>query len=138
MALRKRPPATDYGLELLLDYNGRQETLPGGYFLKFEIKRTSASDSRPHGLRYSFTLHDSDSMRILGFDNAHSVKPLGGRGKKPPQHDHWHRTHEDDGRPYQFIDAASLLDDFYREAEMVLRERGIKLDIIGEQNANQE
>jgi hypothetical protein len=103
----KRPPAIDYGLELLLDYDGRIEYLPEGYHLKFEIKRAQASDAKPHGLSYSFTLHDARNKRIVGFDNAHGVKPLGRSRKKGVEHDHWHRTSSDKGRPYTFVDAAN-------------------------------
>jgi len=31
------------------------------------------SKERPHGLHYSLTLHNEDSERVLGFDNAHAV-----------------------------------------------------------------
>jgi hypothetical protein len=52
--------------------------------VKFEIKRIDSTPERPHGLRYSFTLHAPDGGRLVGFDNAHSVAPLGGRYKKKP------------------------------------------------------
>ncbi len=29
----------------------------------------------PHGIRYALTLHDRYGTRLLGFDNAHAVKP---------------------------------------------------------------
>lgn len=134
----KRPPTIDYGLALLLDYDGRIEYLPEGYHLKFEIKRAQASDAKPHGLSYSFTLHDARNKRIVGFDNAHGVKPLGRSRKKGVEHDHWHRTSSDKGRPYTFVDAAQLLKDFYNEVQRVLRERGIELDVIGEGTTDQK
>jgi hypothetical protein len=28
---------------------------------------------RPHGLKYSLTLHAEDGARLLGFDNAHRI-----------------------------------------------------------------
>ena len=132
MARSKRPPTVDFGLELLLDYNGRIEYLPDRHYLKFEIKRVQTSDVKPHGLSYSFTLHDARNKRIVGFDNAHGVKPLGRSGKRRVEHDHWHRTPSDKGRPYTFVDAVQLLKDFYNEAQRVLRESGIELEVIGE------
>ena len=64
----RRP--TDYGLEFLLAFDGRIHHLERGYWLKFEIKRVQATTERPHGLRYSFTLHAPDGARLVGFDNA--------------------------------------------------------------------
>lgn len=132
------PDDVDYGLELLRDYHGRLEHLPGGYYLKFEIVRTEATDERPHGLRYSFTLHNAHGTRVLGFDNAHGVKALGRRGKRQSAYDHWHRTARDKGRPYRYVDAPTLLQHFYDEAERTLREQGIPFDVIGEEMTDQE
>ena len=125
-------PPRDHGLELLLAYDGRVEYLPGGYSLKFVIRADAPTAERPHGLRYAFTLHDPSHRRILGFDNAHGVKPLGRSKRRLSTHDHWHRDAADKGRPYAFTDAATLLSDFYTEAERLLRSRGIMLDVIGE------
>jgi hypothetical protein len=124
----------DYGLENLLDYDGRKHHLEKGYWLKFEFKRVSKTNERPHGLDYSMTLHAPDGTRLVGFDNAHQVPAKGSRFKKPPkQFDHWHRTETDAGRPYEFMDTATLLEDFYREVERVLDERGVTFKVIGEE-----
>jgi hypothetical protein len=73
--------------------------LERGYWLKFEIERTETNVARPHGLRYSFTLHGPTGKRLIGFDNAHAVRSLGSPFKKgPPGYDHWHRTETDVGR----------------------------------------
>jgi hypothetical protein len=51
---------------------------------------------------------------------------VGSRFKeRPAAADHWHRTHIDEGRPYEFVDADTLLKDFFREARRVLAERGV-------------
>ena len=134
---RSTEPPRDHGLELLLAYDGRVEYLPAGYALKFVIRAEAPTVERPHGLRYSFTLHDPSHRRILGFDNAHGVKPLGRSKHRPRTHDHWHRDAADKGRPYEFSDAATLLSDFYTEAEKLLRGRGIVLVVIGE-SSNEE
>jgi hypothetical protein len=122
---------SEYGLEFLLAFDGRIHHLEEGYWLKFEIKRVEGAKNRPHGLSYSFTLHAPDGTRLVGFDNAHAVAPVGSRFKPPPDaHDHWHRTETDPGRPYRFKDAESLIDDFFDEVERVLGERGIGTAVV--------
>jgi hypothetical protein len=116
----------EHTLEFLLAFDGRTHWLDQGYRLKFEIRRGAATDERPHGLRYSLTLHDPEGQRLVGFDNAHSVPLAGARfNERPATADHWHRTHTDEGRPYDFIDADTLLRDFFREVRRVLAERGV-------------
>ncbi len=122
---------SEYGLEFLLAFDGRIHHLEEGYWIKFEIKRVKAAKERPHGLSYSFTLHAPDSTRLVGFDNAHGVPATGSRFKRPPDtNDHRHRTENDPGRPYQFKDAETLIDDFFDEVERVLGERGIGTTVI--------
>jgi Family of unknown function (DUF6516) len=121
----------EYTLEFLLAFDGHVHHLEGGYRLKFEIRRVDSTPARPHGLSYSFTLHAPDGTRLIGFDNAHAVPAAGSRFKISPEaSDHWHRTEHDSGRPYKFTDAATLIDDFFDEAERVLRERGVEMTVI--------
>lgn len=121
-----------YGLEFLLAFDGRVHHLEEGYWLKFEIKRVEATAERPHGLSYSFTLHAPDGTRLVGFDNAHGVPARGSRLKAAPQApDHWHRTENDPGRPYEFKDAETLIEDFFNEVERVLGERGVGTSVVG-------
>lgn len=123
--------APEHTLEFLLAFDGRKHHYPDGYFVKFEIRRIGPTPLRPHGLRYSFTLHGPDGRRIIGFDNAHAVTPAGGRyRKKLETADHWHRTEDDPGRPYAFVSAELLVNDFFDEVERVLRERGIELVVV--------
>ena len=121
-------PTEDHGLEFLLAFDGRVHFLEGGYWIKFEIARVAGTRARPHGLSYSFTLHAPDGRRLLGFDNAHGVRPK--KGRRAVEHDHWHRTEQDPGRPYACKDAATLLDDFFDEVERILQERGIDPTVI--------
>ena len=122
--------APEYGLEFLLAFDERIHHLEEGYWLKFEIGRVTATTNRPHGLSYSFTLHAPDGTRLVGFDNAHDVPIRGSRFKRRNESaDHWHRTEKDLGRPYEFKDAETLLDDFFDEVERVLRDRGIGLRV---------
>ena len=121
----------EHTLEFLLGFNGHVHRYAGGYWLKFEITKVEANDGRPHGLDYSFTFHGPDNRRLIGFDNAHSVPAKGARFKKRSKSmDHWHRTQTDEGRPYAFENAETLLDDFFDEVERVLTERGIPFEVV--------
>jgi hypothetical protein len=121
----------EHTLEFLLGFNGHVHRYAGGYWLKFEIRKVEASDGKPHGLDYSFTLHGPDNRRLIGFDNAHSVPAKGARFKKRPKAmDHWHRAETDEGRPYAFKDAETLLDDFFDAVERVLTEHGIPFEVV--------
>jgi uncharacterized protein DUF6516 len=118
-------------LEFLLAFDGHVHWLDQGYRLKFEIKRVEPTTERPHGLRYSFTLHDPDGNRLMGFDNAHGVPATGSRYiKRQPAADHWHRTGDDEGRPYSFTTADALLADFFREATRILAAHGISDAVV--------
>ncbi len=120
-------------LEFLLAFDGRVHHLDQGYWLKFEITRVEPTAERPHGLRYSFTLHDPEGARLIGFDNAHGV-PLRGSRFKPQdkRHDHWHRSADDSGMPYAFTTAEQLLLDFETAITTELGARGIGRSVVGE------
>ena len=121
----------DASLDTLLDLDGQSFVITDqGDFVKFVVKRTAVTQTRPHGLSYSFTLHAPDGTRLVGFDNAHDVPARGSRFKRRNEStDHWHRTEKDLGRPYEFKDAETLLDDFFDKVERVLRDRGIGLRV---------
>jgi hypothetical protein len=124
-------PKPEYALEFLLAFDGRIHHLEEGYWIKFKIKRVKATKERPHGLSYSFTLHDPEGARLVGFDKAHGVSVRGSRFRHPPPaSDHWHRTENDPGRPYEFKDVETLIDDFFSEVERKLAERGIGTMVI--------
>lgn len=121
----------EHTLAFLLAFDGRAHHYADGYFVKFEIRQVEPTKERPHGLRYSFTLHGPKGERLVGFDNAHAVAPLGSRYKsKPVVTDHWHRTEDDVGRPYNFESAEKLVDDFFDEVERVLSERGVSFEVV--------
>ena len=126
-----QPPDAEHTLEFLLAFNGRVHRYAGGYWLKFEIVKVTPSQTRPHGLDYSFTLHGPDNRRLIGFDNAHTVPAKGSRFKKRSMAtDHWHRAETDAGGPYAFVNAEQLIDDFFDEVERVLSERGVPFDNV--------
>ncbi|HKO09479.1 MAG TPA: DUF6516 family protein [Alphaproteobacteria bacterium] len=121
----------EYGLEFLLAFDGRVHHLEEGYWIKFEVKRIEATRKRPHGLSYAFTLHAPDGTRLVGFDNAHGVPAKSSRSKRPAEAgDHWHRSENDPGRPYEFKDADTLLQDFFREVRRILSDRGIPETVV--------
>ena len=114
------------GLEYLLGLDGNIEVQNDvGYWVKMEVSRVKVTGERPHGIRYSLTLHAPDNTRLIGFDNAHSVRPVGSHfkhvGKKYP-YDHRHRHVLDEGVLYEFDTAYQLVSDFYAEVDRVLKE----------------
>jgi hypothetical protein len=117
-------PAT--GLEYLLGLDGNIEVQnDAGYWVKMEVASVPVMTERPHGIRYSLTLHAPDNTRLIGFDNADGVKPVGSRfkhaGKRFP-YDHRHRHALDEGVLYEFDTAYQLVSDFYAEVDRVLKE----------------
>lgn len=116
----------DGGLSYLLDLDGEiQVQNEQGYWVKYEVALVDKSSDRPHGIKYSLSLHAPDGTRLIGFDNAHAVKPVGSHfkhaGKRYP-FDHRHRHATDEGLLYEFDTATKLLQDFYQEVDRVLRE----------------
>lgn len=69
---------------------------------------------------------------MLGFDNAHAVSALGRNGKRPSPYDHWHRSWNDPGRPYHFVDAATLVKDFFSAVGRFLKTHDLDLTVVGE------
>ena len=123
----------EYELEHLLGYDGRRHFLATGHFLKFEVRAIEKSERVPHGIAYSLTLHDTNGQRLMGFDNAHPVAHKGSAFVPAArQADHWHRNTQDAGRPYLFVSAVQLLDDFFDEAEHILEELGVAFEIVAD------
>jgi len=114
----------DKTIENLLDLNGDRFVVDEklGLWVKFEARRTTVTNDRPHGVRYSLTLHDKSGKRILGFDNAHAIE-YERKGKVKPKRTyyHWHKDVDDVGRPYEYRNAGNLLEDFWKEVEKVLK-----------------
>lgn len=114
----------DIGLDTLLDLDGSILEQEGGYWVKIEVRRIPTSKRAHHGIRYSLTLHDKYGTRVLGYDNAHAVKPpkkFKFAGQRLP-YDHHHRTSSDKGVPYAFESAHRLLEDFFAEVDRVIKE----------------
>lgn len=116
----------DHGLDYLLGLDGNIEVQnDAGFWIKMEVAKVAVTEERPHGIRYSLTLHAPDNTRLIGFDNAHGVRPVGSRfkhaGKKFP-YDHRHRHAVDEAVLYEFDTAYQLVSDFYAEVDRVLKE----------------
>lgn len=64
----------DHEAELLLSLDGLEFQFAAGYRVKIEARRVAETKARPHGLKYSLTLHDERTgRRIYGLDNAHAA-----------------------------------------------------------------
>ncbi len=109
----------DKTLENLLDLDDTKMVIDEklGLWVKFEAFSTSVS-IRSNGVRYSLSLHDKLGNRIMGFDNAHEIE-YGSKRKVSPKRtfDHWHFDERDKGRPYDYVNAGKLMEDFWMEVE---------------------
>ena len=113
-------PEKDCSLDALLDLDGEIFPMNNGYWVKFEAKAMQPNKGAPHGIRYSLTLHDRNNNRVVGFDNAHAVKPRrqkGFSGRKLTW-DHAHRLNKVE--PYTFQSAGQLLEDFWKAVDQYL------------------
>ncbi len=114
----------DEAMRRLLDYDGQRYWLENGWSLRCRVRRIAVSAGTPHGVRYSFTLHDVDGMRLLGFDNAHGVN-------RRVEFDHRHRFRKTaELVPYEFRDADRLLMDFFGAVESACQVEGVPFDIV--------
>ncbi len=125
MTKRRAEHEDDSASENLLALDGYVFVIDeaGEYWVKFEAQRVDASPERPHGVKYSLTLHDAANRRLVGFDNAHPAKPRPVARRTGPL-DHRHRLGV--VKPYRYSGAAQLLDDFWDAVDQVLKERGAK------------
>ena len=112
----------DCGLDTILELDGTVMVIDpiGNHWVKFVVRRVPNSLERPHGLSYSLTLHSANGERLIGFDNAHSVKE---KRTKQTNNDHKHDLHTI--KPYEYHDAATLLIDFWNEVDITLKQRGV-------------
>lgn len=114
----------DTNLDTLLDLDGSILDQENGWWIKIEARRVAVSTDVPHGIRYSLTLHEPYGTRVLGYDNAHGVRPAGKfkyAGRVLP-FDHKHRHAADVGVPYEFTNVARLLQDFFDDVDRILSE----------------
>jgi hypothetical protein len=74
----------DPSLDTLLHLDGETFAVDSGgvCWVKFQAKQCAITAERPHGLRYSLTLHDETGARLVGFDNAHPTREGSGPGAR--------------------------------------------------------
>jgi hypothetical protein len=105
----------DYELEVLLSLDGFEFLFSRGYQVKIEARQITATKGRPHGIKIQ---HDAAGRRIYGLDNAHAAR------RRQPEFDHRHVYGRRRLVPYTYRGPGELLEDFYREVERILKERG--------------
>lgn len=112
----------DVELLPLLNLDGYSYWHEDKFWFKFEARKVEKNEHRPHGIKYSITLHDRNNTRILGFDNAHNIKKRGPRPKKYSGRvvtwDHVHK--ETKVERYLFTSASQLIEDFYKAADKII------------------
>ena len=109
------------GLDVLLQLDSEIFPMDCGYWTKIKAKRVVTNEHIPHGIKYSLTLHNPSNVRILGYDNAHAIKPK--RKKYGAKRVVWDHRHERKiVEPYEFENAAQLLEDFWVDVEKILLE----------------
>jgi hypothetical protein len=115
-----RKSQVDHALETLLDLDGEVFPMNNGYWTKFEVRRVKPDRQRPHGIKYSLSLHDQYNQRVLGYDNAHSSKTK--RKKYSGKRKEWdHKHREEKIEDYDFESASRLLRDFWEDADKYLK-----------------
>lgn len=108
-------------IEYLLDLHGEINPMDNGHWAKFEVYEVAPTEAIPHGIKYSLTLHDRNGRRVLGFDNAHGIKPKKGKyGAKKTTWDHKHQ--KDIVKNYEFESPGQLLEDFWAAVDKYLGE----------------
>jgi len=114
----------DDALERLLEYHGLRYYLGNAWYVRFRIWRVEVSEARPHGIRYSFTLHDDLNARLLGFDNAHGVP-------RQVAHDHQHNFRRTKQIfEYAFVNADKLLSDFMTAAGDACQRENVEFTFV--------
>ena len=112
----------DPGLETLLEMDGEVFPMDSGYWTKIEARRVDPSPQIPHGIRYSLTLHDAHNGRVIGYDNAHGIKPKrkGYAGRRVA----WdHRHDRETVENYEFSSAGQLMEDFWDDVNRTMGEK---------------
>ena len=88
-------------------------------------QRVPTDAQRPHGVSDTLTLHAPTGRRVFGIDNAHVIRlTRGPAGRSSAVHDHVHRG--ESVRPYSYRDAETLMDEFWREVEAILKKEGVE------------
>ncbi len=96
-----------------------------GHWWKIEANRVPATEAKPHGINYSLCFFSPDGERLICFDNAHPVSTGRPPSKKTAKfNDHVHRAEK--AKPYAYTNAEMLLNDFWTEIDVFLKDKGIQ------------
>ena len=117
----------DEAMLRLLDYHGRRYWLVNGWSIRIQVAPIEHSAARPHGIKYSFTLHDVDGSRLLGFDHAHGIS-------RQEAYDHRHRIRKPrELLPYEFQGTDELIGDFFAAVERACEQEGAPFEFEDEE-----
>ena len=115
-------PETD--IERLLDYHGMWLWLEQDWTVRCRIWRVAVTEGVPHGIRYSFTLHDGTGERLLGFDNAHNIP-------EQLEYDHRHAFRNLGRRiPYRYSTGDQLLADVLTAVKAACDAEGVGYEVL--------
>ncbi len=110
----------DTGLETLLLLDGEVFPMDNGFWVKFKVHPTPKNKHIPHGIKYSLTLHDKYNKRVVGYDNAHGIKPPK-KKKFSGNRQVWDHKHRKSAvHPYEFENAYQLLEDFWKDVNSII------------------
>lgn len=104
----------DYALETLLELDGYIAEIGDGYWVKIEVRRVAQGEEKPHGIKYSLTLHNASGERLLGYDNAHGLL----YNLSAKAYDHMHKGGKIVKDNYR--DAAKFLEDFWKDVDRII------------------
>ena len=111
----------DTRLETLLQLDGEVFPMDNGFWVKFQAHHVMKNIHIPHGIKYSLTLHNKYNKRIVGYDNAHGIKPK--KKKYGAKRVIWDHRHEKKiVEPYEFENAGQLMEDFWADVERIISE----------------
>jgi hypothetical protein len=83
------------------------------------VAAVAVTAERPHGIRYSFTLHDADHARLLGLDNAHGLPRV-------KTYDHRHRFRRPSAPvPYAYRGDDELICDFFDAVQAACQQESV-------------
>lgn len=117
----------DEAMRRLLDFDRRRYWLSNGWSIRFRIGEVEATEGRPHGIKYAFTLYDADQTRLLGSDNAHGIP-------RSQAYDHRHRFRRTaDLMSYNSRGATELICDFFAAVEQACRQEGVPFEFESEE-----
>ena len=117
----------DSGIETLLNLHGWTDEVGGGFWVSVKAFRVPPDDERPQGINYTLTMHRPGGKRILGYDNAHYPNIGSGPARKSRQIGRGcdHRHYRDRITWYDFRSPVKLMEDFWRDVEIILEEEGV-------------